>query len=101
MKKKILIGFIFPLSLLLTGCGQDSSTFVVTLLPNKQGYTSLDQFKKDFDICAAGGNAYPTMLNSGWLLFVNACGSGYDDGSGRPHGCDEVEKVVSPTLKLN
>lgn len=84
-----------------TGTSQDSSTFVVTLLPNKAGYTSLDQFQKDFAICAAGGDAYPTMLNSSWLLFVNACGTGFDDGSGRPHGCDEVEKVVNPTLKLN
>lgn len=83
-----------------TGESQDSSTFVVTLLPNKVGYTSLDQFKKDFDICAAGGSAYPTKLNDDWLLFVNACGTGFDDGSGRPHGCDEVKKVVSPTLKL-
>ncbi|MEK7528922.1 MAG: hypothetical protein AAB592_04085 [Patescibacteria group bacterium] len=84
-----------------TGASQDSSTFTVTLLPNKAGYTSLDQFKKDFDICAAGGDAYPTQLNSSWLLFVNACGSGFDDGSGRPHGCDEIEKIVAPTLKLN
>jgi hypothetical protein len=80
---------------------QEPDTFVVTLLPNKAGYTSLDQFKKDFDICAAGGDAYPTMLNSNWLLFVNSCGSGFNDGSGRPIGCDEVQKVVEPTLKLN
>ncbi len=83
------------------GMSQDSRPFVVTLLPNKAGYTSLDQFKKDFDMCAAGGDVYPKKLNSNWLLFVNSCGSGYDDGSGRPHGCDEVEKVVSPTLELN
>lgn len=86
---------------------QGSGTFVVTLLPNKAGYTSLDQFKKDFDICAAGGDMYPKMLdypkmlNSNWLLFATSCGSGFDDGSGRPNGCDEVKKVVEPTLKLN
>lgn len=84
-----------------TGASQDSGDFVVTLLPNKPGYTSLDQFKKDFDIYDAGGPAYPKMLNSSWLLFVNSCGSGYSDGSGRPIGCDEVQKVVEPTLKLN
>jgi hypothetical protein len=84
-----------------TGASQQSDTFVVTLLPNKAGYTSLDQFKKDFDICAAGGDAYPTKLNSNWLLFINSCGSGVDDGSGRPIGCEEVQKVIEPTLKLN
>lgn len=84
-----------------TGESQGSDTFVVTLLPNKPGYTSLDQFKKDFDICDAGGDEYPKMLDSHWLLFVNACGTGFDDGSGRPIGCDKVKEVVEPTLKLN
>ena len=83
------------------GESQESDTFVVTLLPNKAGYTSLDQFKKDFDLCYAGGDAYPIMLNSDWLLFESSCGSGYSDGSGKPIGCDEVKKVVEPTLKLN
>ena len=83
------------------GNSQDAGIYTVTLLPNKAGYTSLDQFKKDFDICAAGGDAYPTMLNSSWLLFVNACGTGFDDGSGQPHGCDEVKKIIEPSLKLN
>lgn len=92
---KIVYNFKFNMA------SQEPDTFVVTLLPNKAGYTSLDQFKKDFDICAAGGDAYPTMLNSNWLLFVNSCGSGFNDGSGRPIGCDEVQKVVEPTLKLN
>jgi hypothetical protein len=84
-----------------TGTSQESDTFVVTLLPNKAGYSSLDQFKKDFDQCYAGGDAYPTMLNSDWLLFVNSCGTGFDDGSGKPIGCQEVRDVVEPTLKLN
>lgn len=84
-----------------TGASQASDTFTVTLLPNEAGYTSLDQFKKDFDICAAGGNAYPTKVNSHWLLFINSCGSGFDDGSGRPIGCDKVREVIEPTLTLN
>lgn len=84
-----------------TGASQDSGKFIITLIPNKAGYTSLGHFKKDFDIYDAGGPAYPNMLNSNWLLFVNACGSGFDDGSGRPNGCDEIRKVVEPTLKLN
>ncbi|MDP3970588.1 MAG: hypothetical protein Q8P90_02715 [bacterium] len=60
-----------------------------------------DQFSKDFDVCAAGGEAYPKMLNNDWLLFTGSCGSGFDDGSGLSVGCDEVKKVVEPTLKLN
>ena len=84
-----------------TGASQESDTFVVTLLPNKAGYSSLDEFKKDFDQCYAGGDAYPTKLNSDWLLFVNSCGTGFDDGSGKPIGCQEVRDVVEPTLKLN
>lgn len=84
-----------------TGTSQASDTFVVTLLPNKAGYASLDEFKKDFDQCAAGGNAYPKMLSGDWLLFVNSCGTGADDGSGNPIGCQEVQDVVEPTLKLN
>ena len=85
-----------------SGASQGSDTFVVTLLPNKAGYSSLNEFKKDFDQCYAGGDAYPTMLNNDWLLFVNSCGTGFDDGSGRPiGGCQEVRDVVEPTLKLN
>lgn len=84
-----------------TGASQESDTFTVTLLQNKAGYTSLEQFKKDFDICAAGGDAYPMNLNSNWLLFVSSCGSGVDDGSGRSVGCDKVRQVVEPSLKLN
>ncbi|MCD6109220.1 hypothetical protein J7J83_00435 [bacterium] len=84
-----------------TGDSQESDTFVVTLLPNKAGYSSLDEFKKDFDQCYAGGDAYPTMLNDNWLLFVNSCGTGINDGSDRPIGCQEIRDVVEPTLKLN
>lgn len=84
-----------------TGASQESDTFIVTLLPNKPGYSSLDEFKRDFDQCYAGGDAYPTMLSDDWLLFINSCGSGFDDGSGKPIGCQEVRDVVEPTLKLN
>lgn len=84
-----------------SGESQESDTFIVTVLPNKAGYSSLDEFKKDFDQCVAGGDAYPTMLNSDWLLFVNSCGTGFDDGSGKPIGCQEIRDVVEPTLNLN
>lgn len=83
------------------GESQDDGVFKVTVLPNKAGYTSIDQFKKDFDICASGGDAYPKLVNKDWLLFTSSCGSGFDDGSGRVHGCDEVQKIIEPSLKLN
>lgn len=74
-----------------------SRPFVATLLPNKAEYSSLEEFKKDFDLCAAGGDLYPAQLNKDWLLFVNSCGSGaLSQGS-----CDEIKKQVEPSLKLN
>lgn len=82
------------------GDSQDDGVFKVTIVPNKAGYTSIDQFKQDFDICSAGGEAYPKLVNKDWLLFVSSCGSGFDDGSGLTHGCDEVETIVEPSLKL-
>ena len=82
------------------GDSQDDGVFKVTIVPNKAGYTSIDQFKQDFDICSAGGEAYPKLVNKDWLLFVSSCGSGFDDGSGLIHGCDEVETIVEPSLKL-
>lgn len=84
-----------------TSASQSPDTFVVTVFPNKAGYTSLEAFKKDFDVCAAGEMAYPTMMNSHSLLFVSACGTGYSDGSGKPVGCAVIQDAVQPTLKLN
>lgn len=76
---------------------QDTRAFTVTLLPNKAEYSSLEEFKNDFNLCAAGGDLYPEQLNKDWLLFINSCGSGsLKDGS-----CDEVKKIVELSLKLN
>ncbi len=83
------------------GASQEPDTFIVTLLPNRAGYTSLDQFKNDFEMCAVAGDAYPMKLNNKWLLFISSCESGYGDDSGNPIGCDEVRKNVEPSLKLN
>ncbi len=82
------------------GNGQGSGIYRATVLPNKAGYTSVEKFGKDFDVCAVGGT-YPSDLNSKWLLFGDSCGSGYADGSGRPNGCDEVYKIIKSSLKLN
>jgi len=82
------------------GQTQDSGVWTVTIIPNRPGYNNATNFKADFDICAAGGDLYPESVSQNYLLFVSACGTGYDDGSGRPHGCDVVREFVEPTLKL-
>ncbi len=74
---------------------QGPNAFTVTLIENKIGYPSLNEFIDDFNICGAGGDAYPVMLNSKWLLFINSC----SDASG-PTGCDLAREVVEPTLSL-
>jgi len=83
------------------GASQSDLTFTITLVPNKAGYKSLAKFEKDFNQCFIAGDAYPLLLNKDWLLFINSCGSGVDDGSGRPDGCGEVDDAVASTLKLN
>ncbi len=79
---------------------QESDEYIVTLLPNVPEYKTMDDFKNDFNQCYAGGDAYPTALNSEWLLFVNTCGTGVDDGSGKPQGCSVIQEQVAPTLEL-
>ncbi len=79
---------------------QDKGEWIVTIIPNKIGYADLEDFKEDFDICFAGRDRYPSLISENYLLFVSSCGTGYDDGSGRPHGCQEVQNIVEPTIKL-
>lgn len=83
------------------GASQEADTFIITVIPNKANYKTMEEFKNDFDICGAGGEEYPSMLNDNWLLFVNACGSGFDDGSGAVNGCSEIKTAIEPSLKLN
>lgn len=83
------------------GESQGEGIYKITLIPNKAGYASIDQFERDFDICAVGGDAYPKMLNDDWLLFVSSRGGGADDDSGRPQGSYEIQKIVEPSLKFN
>jgi len=73
------------------GQSQDSGVYEITVIPNKFGYKSISDFKNDFDYCDGGGTFYPSSLNSSYLMFEPACGTGYDDGSGRPHGCSEIQ----------
>ena len=79
---------------------QDPADYRVTVIPNAPAYEDLAAFRKDFDVCDAGGDRYPRMASAEWLVFVNACGSGFNDGSGRPLGCEEIRQVVEPSLQL-
>lgn len=82
------------------GQTQDTGVWIVTVIPNKLGYTNLNDFKNDFDLCEAGSNKYPALMSEKYLLFVSSCGTGFDDGSGFPHGCDVIREIVEPTIKL-
>lgn len=79
---------------------QDPADYAVAVVPNAPGYEDLAAFRKDFDVCDAGGERYPWMTSAEWLVFVGACGTGFDDGSGRPVGCEEIRRVVEPSLQL-
>ena len=80
---------------------QDSGIWIVAVIPNKIGYVDLGEFKNDFDLCEAGSDGYPYLISEKYLIFVSSCGTGYDDGSGLPHGCDVVQKIVEPTIRIN
>ena len=69
-------------------------------MPNLTHYLTLVDFKKDFDQCSAGGSAYPSQISKDWLLFVSSCGTGFDDGSGHPHGCQKIKDQIDSSLKL-
>lgn len=79
---------------------QDSGRYYVTVVPNAPGYATLAEFQNDFNICEPGGDMYPVSLTSDWLIFDSACGTGYDDGSGLPHGCDVMRTAIEPTLQM-
>lgn len=83
------------------GNSQDPDTWTVAVIPNKTGYADLEHFKADFNLCEAGADRYPAMISEKYLLFKSSCGTGFDDGSENPHGCDIVQQAVSPTIKLN
>mgnify|MGYP006916424689 CR=1 FL=1 len=31
---------------------------------------------------------------------MSSCGTGFDDGSGRPLGCDLIQEFVQPTIRV-
>lgn len=74
-------------------------TWTVTVMPNRPGYTSLESFKQDFDVCSAGGDMYPEALSTGTLMFTSSCGSGYSGG--KENGCEIIRKAIEPTLTID
>lgn len=82
-----------------TGDGQGPNSYTLKVLPNKMRYKTFYDFKNDFDICGAGGE-YTIRMSNKWLLISSGCGSGYDDGSGRPAGCSEIKDKVLLTADL-
>jgi hypothetical protein len=82
------------------GSSQDPAYWRVVVLPNRPAYATLADFQNDFNICAAGGDAYPVEITNENLLFVMSCGTGFDDGLGLPHGCDIVKDAVEPTMRM-
>lgn len=79
---------------------QNPKDLVVKILPNAAGYPNLESFQKDFNQCYAGGEAYPSMMNKDWLVFVSSCGTGVDDESGLPQGCQTIRDTLENTWEL-
>lgn len=83
------------------GESQGVPTYWVTLHPNIAGYTSMEAFKKDFDICNPFRGKFPHDLNEDWLMLVGSCGKDFFDGTEKPRGCWELREEVQPSLKLS
>lgn len=79
---------------------QNSSIWKITVIPNKFGYKNLNEFKNDFNLCYAGGDEYPKLVSKNYLLFISSCGTGFDNNSKLPHGCDEIKNILEPIIKL-
>ena len=79
---------------------QEEDTYLITTIENVAGYSTMKEFKKDFDLCYAGGSLYPFDLDEEHLLFVSSCESGYDDGSGNPNGCQVMKEFIESSLHL-
>lgn len=77
---------------------QDERDFVVSVFPNVRHYADIDSFRSDFESCYAGGDFYPHAISRKSIVFVNGCGTGYDDGSGKPHGCEEAKRAVERSI---
>ena len=67
----------------------------IIVIPNKIGYTNMEDFEVDFDFCGGtGGTRYPFLISENYLLFSSPCG-----GLG-PNICEEIRPLIAPTIKL-
>lgn len=80
---------------------QEPSSWKITVIPNEIGYDNLEEFKQDFDFCAAGGELYPFAVSKKYLMFVSSCGTGFKHESDLPIGCSEVREVIEPSLQIH
>ena len=74
--------------------------YVVTVLPNLLGYADHVPFAEDFNQCFVGGDLYPLELSQHYLMFINSVSTGFDDGSGLPHGGEIIEDSIYRSLRL-
>ena len=77
-----------------TGESQAPESYSVTVVPNVTHYASFNTFVADYDLCSAGGDAYPIQLDPNWLIFGSSCGTGFSDDSGLPVGCIEARTAL-------
>ena len=69
--------------------------WIIIVIPNKIGYTNMEDFEADFDFCSGtGGTRYPFLISENYLLFSSPCG-----GLG-PNICEEIRGLIAPTIKL-
>lgn len=91
-------GYIYVFKYKKENQGRDS--WLITLIPNKIGYSSFEDFNNDFIQCTAGADS-PKAISKNYLFFESACGTGFNDGSSLPIGCNVVKAYTEPFLKLN
>jgi len=65
----------------------------IKVIPNKLQYDSLDDFKKDFNLCEAGGDSYPAGLSKQYLLFKSSCSTGVSVNKVYDKFCNTMEHM--------
>jgi len=78
----------------------DNGLLPVVIIPNLPHYKDLAAFKKDFNVCEAGGR-HPYEVTSDWLMFMEDCPRPGDRSRGVA-GCSliKAELVKNKNLKL-
>ncbi len=69
------------------------STYVITLLPNRMHYKTVEEAMHDFDFQCGVGALRPISLNADWIVMGQGCG-------GVSEGCGVMEAAVEPTIQL-